>query len=57
VDTTDQIFDEGAANEMFSSYNGLFLDLEIELALDKGCFVIILEPVIKPQCASFPKID
>lgn len=57
ADTMDQIFGEGAVNEIFSSYNGLFLDPEIESALDKGYLVIIPDQDIEPQDPSFPKID
>ena len=57
AETMDQIFGEGAIKEIFSSYNGLFLDPEIESALDKGYLVIIPDQEIEPQDPSRPEID
>jgi HNH endonuclease len=57
ADTMDQIFGEGAVNEMFSSLNGLFLDPAVESALDKGYLVIVPDQDIEPQEPSSPEID
>jgi hypothetical protein len=57
ADMMDQIFGQGAVEEVFSSLNGLFLCREIESALEKGYIAITPDQDLEPEDLSPPEAD
>lgn len=53
----DDIFGKGASSEIFSAVNGLFLDTEIEDALNKGLIAIVPDVDLEPRNPQLPQDD
>ncbi|UPL00075.1 hypothetical protein LCI18_011009 [Fusarium solani-melongenae] len=57
VDSMDEIFGQGASEEIFSPCNGLFLHVDIESALDKGLIAFVPDVDLEPADIDKPFQD